>query len=586
MNFELTNNILNEKGLRGPELEVLNLDAQLYTTLLFQPVDTIEYTNQYIRIADRALARQKFNGFFDIAIENNVELIITPEYSCPWTTIEQIIEEDRLPQESKLWVVGCESIKSQQLINIINNHNEIVWIYDEERVQQNLTNRRFFDPVCYFFKTRTREAYELQTIVLVQFKTHFMGGTAWERDNFNAGRNIYVLENQSQSSRLLTFICSDTLHPNLNIQADLPQGPPEFIIYPYLIIHIQLNSSPFHIDFGRYRGDIYSKTKDDKEVICLNWGRYVQMNATANWNSYGGSAIFTKSTQLDLGDERINHNHDKGLYYTRWETRKSNIYLFNFDECVFCLRNTKPLQAMDYGVMQGRTGPEMQFIRIWDNVEHSWNENERINDGFDELCHSIEREDNFNTLLDGEVSGVNLERLIALSVGEAVQIDWYKVQNIKFFLIDDDGINKRMTFTQDPCPVMNETRKTYLFRYAILANHIVKQDEYFPDVISDLIGNCKVSYSPNENNTSFNVNLFPINGDGASATGIYKGEVEKSAAIETYQKTTKLFPESENWTRIVVWYRDVEGYKYVPGNKPKITDNASKPFNSIISDRK
>ena len=82
------------------------------------------------------------------------------------------------------------------------------------------------------------------------------------------------------------------------------------------------------------------------------------------------------------------------------------------------------------------------------------------------------------------------------------------------------------------------------------------------------------------------MNLFPINGDGASATGIYKGEVEKSAAIETYQKTTKLFPESENWTRIVVWYRDVEGYKYIPGNKPKITDNASKPFNSIISDRK
>jgi len=586
MHFVLINDIFNQKGLNKPTLEVLNLDANLYNTLLFQPVDTIECTAQFIRIANRNLAEQKFNGFFDIAIENNVELAITPEYSCPWTIIEQLIEENRLPQESKLWIVGCESIQSQQLLDIINHHNEIVWIYDEERVQQNLTNNHFFDPVCYLFKTRTQGTNELRTIVIVQFKTHFMGNTPWERDNYIPGRNIYILENQNQSSRLLTFICSDTLHQNLNIQADLPQGPPRFAIYPYIIIHLQLNPSPFNTIFTRYRGDIFDRNQDNKEVICLNWGRFVQMNATANWNNYGGSAIFTKSTQLDLRDERINHNQDKGLYFTRWTNRRSNIYFLNFDEHIFCIRNTKPSQAEEFGVMQGRTGPEVLFIRNWDNTGQSWNEIERANDGFNDLCLSIKREGNFNTLFDGELSRVNLERLIALSVGEAVQKDWYDVQKNRFFLIDDDGINKRMTFTQDPCPVTNETRRSYLMRYAILANHIIEHDEYFPDVISDLKGNCKVSYSPGDNNTSYNVNLFPFNGDGAAATGIYKGEVEKTAAIETYQKTANLFPESQNWTRIVVWYRDVEGYKNVTGAKPKISDNASKPFNSINTIRK
>jgi hypothetical protein len=237
--------------------------------------------------------------------------------------------------------------------------------------------------------------------------------------------------------------------------------------------------------------------------------------------------------------------------------------------------------------MPRRTGPEVQFIRKWDNEGQIWNEIERTNDGFNELCRSIKGEGSFDTLLDGELSRVDLERLLSLSIGEVFHNDWFKVKNNCFFSIDDDGINRRMTFTQDPCPRKHEERKRNLILFARLANHIVKHGEYFPDIISDLKNNCKVSYSPIGNNINFNKNLYPLNGDGASATGIYKGEVDESTATETYEKTTNLFPESENWTRIVVWYRDTNGYKYIiTGNKPKITDNASKPFNSIVSDRK
>ena len=582
MNFELITKIFNHKGLTKPTLEVLNLDANLYTALLLQPVNAIEYTNEYIRNADENIAKQKLKGFFDIALENNVELAITPEYSCPWTVIEGLIVESRLPQESKLWIIGCESIQPQQLHNIINGHNDIIWIYDEEIVHQNLHSNHFFDPVCYLFKTRAQETNELRTIAIVQFKIQFMGGISWERDNYIEGQNIYILENQNQSSRLFTFICSDTLNTNLNRQDE----PPNFNVFPYLIIHIQLNPSPFHIDFRRYREDVYNRNQDNKEVICLNWGRFVQMNGTERWNDYGGSAVFTKSTQIDLRDERINHNQEKGLYYTRWTNRRSNIYLLNFDEHIFCIRNTKPSQAEGLAVIARRTGPDVYFIRKWDNEGHIWNEFERTDDGFNELCNSIEGEGNFNTLLDGEISSVNLERLIALSVGDAVQKEWYDVTNNKFFLIDDDGINKRMTFTQDPCPVTQESRRRNLILFARLANHIVLDEEYFPDVISDLKCNCKVSYSPDDNPISFNMNLFPISGDAPPATGIYKGEVDKIVAVETYEKVAMLFPESENWTRIVVWYRDAEDYKLFSGNKPKITDNASMPFNSIKSDRK
>ena len=311
MDFVLINEIFNQRGLKKPTLEVLDLDGNLYTSLLFQPVDKIEYSDDYIRIADTELAKQKLSSFFELAIESNVELAITPEYSCPWSVIECLIEEDKLPRESKLWVIGCESIHSQELSDIINNHDEIIWVYDEERVQEYLANNHlFFDPVCYLLKTRTHEGNELKTIAIVQFKTQFMGGIVWERDNCIKGRQIYVLENQNLSSKLFTLICSDALHNDFNIQAGMPQGPPDFAIDPYLIIHIQLNHAPFNIDFRRYRGDIYNRDPGNKEVICLNWGRGVKMNDDPNSSNYGGSAIFTKSEKLDLGDERINNNHN------------------------------------------------------------------------------------------------------------------------------------------------------------------------------------------------------------------------------------------------------------------------------------
>jgi hypothetical protein len=579
MNFELTNNILKNRGLNGPTLEVLDQDANLYSSLLFQPTGTIEYTDQYIRITKREMAGQKFNGFFNIAIKENVELAITPEYSCPWAVVNQLINDNRLPQESKLWIVGCESIQAQQLLNLFNTCNEIEWIYNEEKVQQNLGNSHFFDPVCYLFKTRLHESNELKTVAIVQFKTHFMGGIEWERDNFIAGEKIYVLQNATDATRLFTLICSDALN------ASSPQFYEGFMNIPHLIVHIQLNKSPNHQRFSKYRCDLYGEGWEDKEVLCLNWARRVQMN-NSHFHDYGGTAFYTQSNEIELHDSRINHNHTLGAYYTSWKERYATIYLFNYDEFVFFFRNTKPSQRAAPVVNRKRTGLEMLKVLSWNIDENKWSENIEINSGFAELCNSMEGRDRCDTLTNGNIEKVNIERLIALSVGKATRKNWHNVQKNEFFLIGDDGVNKRITFTQDPSTETSERRRNYLIQFARLSNHIVKNDDYFPDTIADLRGNCEVNYQPNGDSNTYNMNLFPIDSNGSCATGIYKGETDKATALETYEKTTKLFDENQNWTRIVVWYRDVERYQYISSNKPKITDNPSKPINSISSKRR
>jgi hypothetical protein len=55
MNFERIKSLLNANGLNGPCLVILKQDANLYTTVLFQPIGFIKYTNHYIKYADSVL---------------------------------------------------------------------------------------------------------------------------------------------------------------------------------------------------------------------------------------------------------------------------------------------------------------------------------------------------------------------------------------------------------------------------------------------------------------------------------------------------------------------------------------------------
>lgn len=208
---EIKINFWNENGLtlQKPDLICLRQNHELYKTLLLQLVGKIEYDVDGIRLTDEKLATTKFNLFIDKAINEDVDLAITPEYSCPWTSIENFIGENKLPEEGKIWVLGCQSIKPDELIALIGRHQNIVWIYDEALVAEKIAVNKFFDPVCFLLKTRN-ENNEVKNVIIVQFKTHD-SAELWERDNLLLGNSLYLVENRFNSTKLLTYICSDTL---------------------------------------------------------------------------------------------------------------------------------------------------------------------------------------------------------------------------------------------------------------------------------------------------------------------------------------------------------------------------------------
>ena len=226
MTFELVETLLANKNLRNPQLEILKTDANLYDTLIIQPKGEIEATDQHVKGASDGYD-EKFRKFINLARSKNVNLAITPEYSCPWNLIEEIIRDNLLPNENNLWVIGCQSITKENLRSISQN-TSIDVIFDEDVLR---ATGNFLNSACYFFKTRNNTGV-LRDVLLIQFKVSAMGNLHdfLERNNLIRGSKIYVLRNDATSINLATFICSDLLDFN---ERDFDN----YIYLPCIFIH-------------------------------------------------------------------------------------------------------------------------------------------------------------------------------------------------------------------------------------------------------------------------------------------------------------------------------------------------------------
>lgn len=582
--FITLDQILTPLGLYKPNLSALTQDAALYNCLLFQPGEGIAYGDDYIRMANQQRAIAKFTFFFRMAAEQHSALAITPEYSCPTSVIPILIVNDILPNENGIWIIGGESIKANDLQQLIYNHANISWIVEEDLITDNLGNDFFFNPVYHIFKTRTRSDNALQTVIVVQFKTHHLGGVElhWERNHFIPGTRIYLFENRTLACRMLTINCADIFNPAIQLT-----NLERYTTIPYLIIHIQLNTAPNNIFYRAYRGIAYGMGNSNKEIICLNWARKLRMGQQNEWNQYGGSGIYmqvAKPKKVDTSDLRLINNELKGLYYTKWAERYADAYFFNYDEHVFEFRKEKTSQEDAPPQVRSRSGPEMINAYTWNNETNEWEIKYPVSPGFDLDCAALNVLGNFeNIKAICTANPVDAERLVYLANGKALEKDWYLPEKLLFFQIEDSEIPSRITFTQNPDEAMGHVRKQLLFNFGKLEYKIITRPKNFPNVISDLANNCRVSYRQPHNENSYHLNLYPIGDSGVPATGVYIGEKTIEDAQDIFNKMLELYKTNEDGKRVVVWYYSPEGQleRECFSSKARITDNTSQSTRSI-----
>lgn len=179
-----------EHDLQLPKLNVLTPDSKLYEVLAIQPAGEIKANTTFIGHTNRTVAESKFSEFLRLAFEKNCDLILSPEYSCPWGILEAAIAQHSLPKMGKMWILGCESITRDQLQQFIAKHQDIIWITGDIPSGAG----QFLDVLAYVTKAKST-AGNVKDVITLQFKTQPMGGSnTFERNQLVCGSNLLLAQ--------------------------------------------------------------------------------------------------------------------------------------------------------------------------------------------------------------------------------------------------------------------------------------------------------------------------------------------------------------------------------------------------------
>lgn len=549
MNFLFAENL----GI-GINLSILERSSQRHSILFYQHGGVLFADNT--RIGNTHNVDNQFALFFEKARIGNCDLALTPEYSCPFTTIENIISHSEYwPAEGKLWTIGCESMTKAQLSYIQETYNsDGVFIYYNNDIHN--INGNFVDPLIYIFIGEHTGQQKL--IVLIQFKTHHMSvwSGAVERDNLIQGNEILILRNAADSINLFSIICSEAM----NFSDELNQAKQTeigWIDRPFLILNPQLNPDPSHLTFIAFRKFVFRFTK--KEIIAVNWN-----NSTTYHNhpflgfNTSRSGFYIQSDEINLANQRIKNNHTHGLYYFNFGIKK-HAFLLNSTPVVYSV-STPPVDIANAVAQQiRREGPEVIEAYRFNDAQDGFEVINAVTDMH--FAYLLETGCNCNFLTSHDNCILEKEKLVCLTSGKLnkeLGANWSSILNVfSLKLSDDSEINRRITFAEDTYPESLLQRSNYIDTIAELLNTILPDKSLYPESISNLKKeDLVIGYNAASQNDNYKFNILTATGEKRIATICFIGSMPDGTIKKTFDSLQGMFDnDNNNKRRVVVFYR-------------------------------
>ena len=580
MEFKFLDEILKHNlNLQFSDLEVLGTNSASFEVLLYQHGGKIVANNGFIGNDASNAAPSKFRDFFRLAKNENVALAITPEYSCPWVLMKEIVENaDLQPTEGKLWAIGCESISKEEIKEFrssIKSTKDIVIYFDDSILSSGKT---FLNPLCYIFRAKDDKCNWV-TVLVFQFKTQHCGVWATEpieSNNLILGKEVYVLRNDQNSINLFTLICSDV--EQFDVTTEFQRSLSHTWQYnPYLILNIQLNPKPRHEVFRRFRNKVFDHY-DKKEIISLNWATETFGNGT-----YPSSSLYMQSAEFNMDENVLVAYHQKGLYYTYKRQNYQCIY-FNSASYIFKIRHSKLAQGGTHHSMTRRGGPGIIDVYKWDLSHNKFNkETILLNDGFMDCLDSISC--TINSLKSNRMNVLDKERLLNISNGKVDNgNEWHKLNNLITFKISELEHIYRLTFAQDQ--ETKDDRFKYIEHMRMLNDEILTNPALFPESLLEFRGNCdQVMFFEGANGYSYAYNLVTKD-KKYKATVAYVGISDIPSAERAFKDLKIILIDSQDWRKVVVWYKHDGVTKFVwERSLPSINDQANVDPTSITKEK-
>lgn len=478
--------VLKQRNLQNPELEMLAPNEQSYRALLLQPSGPIVANEERIGHLRMAIAEDRCKKFLTLAAQRGNHLVVVPEYCLPVSVLIQCATSDLFPAEGAVWVLGCESITPAQLDEFKSSVSEDCIVIAEDDGAAAVQGT-YFDAIAYCFVTKDNTG-TLKKVVLFQFKTcpsrddHF-----FENKHLRTGRTIYQFKGAEDLLGLSAVICSDafTLGDDPQLTRKLTDRS--------TLIHIQLNPNPRHPDYRKYRTETFSRSPSvsDCDILCLNWARHISQHDSEDgpenkWKNIGGSTWYLPRHRCSTKDEEVANNDANGVYYSLLDKHR-HVLLFHYDEAIFELTVPKIVQ-LGPAVLDNRLGPQADGRFTWSADQNDWKLNgDSPQTGLDVLLSTDEHIGKAFAALQAVNNRLSIERAIALSCGDQGDGEtWYNMGSLKYCQMKVDEVVPRTTFCLDPCEEATTARHERVQRVATL-NYILENDE-LPPQIRDLTG--------------------------------------------------------------------------------------------------
>lgn len=513
--------------LKLTPLRALIPDREPYLLALLQPDGPIEATRTRIGHKDQARGRSLLFKFLREANRDAAAIAVTPEYSTPWEVVAEIATDTAIqPPNGSIWILGCESLAVELLATAVSELRGLgCFVHHEALDALQHSGMRYFDPVVYVFWTRDGADKPLLSMI-IQFKTEACHDSLdIELTSLCKGSTVYCFNRGVNTLALMCFICSDAFVFTDELVNEYYRN--------ILLIHIQLNPKPAHLDYSRYRQRLLSiGTESDMELLCLNWAANIEEwesdTEQKRWKNNSGSAFYVPPKKFKAAEEQLNTLHRAGLYYG--QIRKWHGIFLNQEPHAVILKKEKALVIAVPHVLSPTYCVE--FVRRW-----TWTQDLKVfiadspaNDGFaSTLAAYGSIREQLERLRD--TSPMSVERALEMLSGAIVNpVNWHHIDKLTTLQIGPNDSLHRMTVAQDldPDSSGNQLRRARL-QSANAAVAIPKAAISWPFVLRDLSDGFTIhweSVEPNRNVRSLT--------SGQSAAIAYlgdAGDVQRAEAV-------------------------------------------------------
>lgn len=323
--------ILEEKEIKYPAFGVFNSRGNVIKIAQWQPLGELGFSTDKGFYCKSGKHIKKGLEFLKSAVEQNADLVITPEYSLPWEILEDILQEGTVAlKNGKLLCLGMEGISFNALVDFCEKYDSkdnLCVIVDD---LEDLNQKSFCSCIVYLFRSQN------EIVCLIQLKTT-AAADRWvelESGELTLGNTIYYFCDDRKANCLFAYICADALNQDINKVKE------EINYQQCIIIHPQLNPAPLHESFCQMRRNFFDYSEHSIRMISANWSKDTELKDEGIAIQESFSAFYDNETvDMDTLTKLLTRNKSKGIdlvkqnYISIWHMpNEEHFVVYSIDE--------------------------------------------------------------------------------------------------------------------------------------------------------------------------------------------------------------------------------------------------------------